>query len=108
MYRQLFPKKSMKIGTWIGFIFLFCIYFPSIPLSAIYEAPKPGHSWDELLQSLATSTDHTLVYWGIVQGSCSVLVDLYIFILPLHTLFQLKLSLRKRLQLVALFATALM
>lgn len=104
----MFPKTSMEIGTWIGLIFTFCIYFPSIPLSAVYEAPKPGHTWDELLEKLASSTDHTLVYWGIVQGSCSVLLDLYIFTLPLPTLLRLRLPLQKRLQLFALFATASM
>ncbi|PQE12417.1 integral membrane protein [Rutstroemia sp. NJR-2017a BVV2] len=98
-----------RAAIWIGLIFTFAIYFPSIPLSAVYEAPKPGHSWEEFLEALSTkkSDTHALIYWGIVQGSCSVLLDLYIFVLPLPTLIGLKMALRRRVQLVALFATAI-
>ncbi|KAI0003883.1 hypothetical protein F4779DRAFT_630576 [Xylariaceae sp. FL0662B] len=106
MYRQVFEvNELMRAAIWTGLVFNFAIYFPSIPLSAIYEAPKPGHTWDELLMSLASSQDHTLIYWGIVQGSCSVALDLYIFLLPLPSLSRLQLPIRKKLQLIALFAT---
>ena len=43
-------------------IFTFAIYFPSIPLSAVYETPKLGHTWGELLEKLASSNDHTMIY----------------------------------------------
>ncbi|RYP58942.1 hypothetical protein DL769_008747 [Monosporascus sp. CRB-8-3] len=111
MYRELFEVRRWMYGAvWIGLIFSFAIYFPSIPLSAIYEAPKPGQSWEELLLSLASSesSSHALVYWGIVQGTSSVVLDLYIFILPLPTLSKLHLPMGKKLQLLALFGTALL
>ena len=109
MYRQLF-RLSIGPAIWIGLIFTFAIYFPSIPLSAVYEAPRPGQSWEEFLEALSTkkSDTHALIYWGIVQGSCSVILDLYIFVLPLPTLMGLKMALRKRVQLIALFATAIL
>ena len=43
-------------------IFTFAIYFPSIPLSAVYETQKLGHTWGELLEKLASSNDHTMIY----------------------------------------------
>ena len=109
MYRELFELEEwIHVAVWIGVVFDFAIYFPSIPLSAIYEAPRAGHSWEELLLKLASSAsqDHTLIYWGIVQGSCSVLLDLYIFILPLPTLYALHLPFWKKFQLLGLFGTA--
>ncbi|KAJ9253916.1 hypothetical protein DTO195F2_6893 [Paecilomyces variotii] len=108
MYRRLFPNKSMRIGTWIGFVSAFCIYFSTIPVLAVYEVPRSGHTWDQFLNNLVTSEGHAMLYLSIVQGSCSVVLDLYIFLLPPPTLFKLKLPLRKRLQLLALFATALL
>jgi hypothetical protein len=110
MYRDLFEiRTAMRIAIWCGLLFTFGIYFPSIPLSAIYEAPRVGHTWEELLLSLATphKNDHTLVYWGVAQGASSVLLDLYIFILPLPLLARLNLPLKSRIQLIAVFGTAL-
>ncbi|KAH8200668.1 hypothetical protein TruAng_005132 [Truncatella angustata] len=108
MYRQLFQiRRPVRIAIWAGLAFSFAIYFPSIPLSAIYEAPRAGHSWEEYLQSLSTRHDSTLTYWGIVQGTCSVVLDLYIFVLPLPLLSQLHLARKKKIQLLVLFGTAL-
>jgi hypothetical protein len=106
MYRQFFAvQRSMQVATWIGLVATLLIYFPSIPLTAVYGAPKPGNSWEEQLRVLAAGGS-TLVYFGIVQGSCSVALDLYIFILPVPSLCNLHLTWKKKLQLLALFATA--
>ncbi|KAK3317337.1 hypothetical protein B0T19DRAFT_405038 [Cercophora scortea] len=109
LYRQLFASdaKALRIPIWVGLISTFLIYFPSIPLSAIFEAPRVGQSWEEFLleQSKLTGTA-PLIYWGIVQGSLSVAIDLYIFILPLPILARLRLHRRKKIRLLAVFGTA--
>ncbi|KAI0547064.1 hypothetical protein F4679DRAFT_598018 [Xylaria curta] len=110
MFLDIFEVRFlMRLAIWFGLLFTFGIYFPSIPLSAIYEAPKPGKSWEDLLLSLATSdeNDHTLVYWGVAQGASSVFLDIFIFVLPLPLLARLRLPPKRKLQLIALFGTAL-
>ncbi|KAI1087033.1 hypothetical protein F5B19DRAFT_500444 [Rostrohypoxylon terebratum] len=106
MFRQVFSvHKHMRIYIYIGLIATFLIYFPSIPLSAIFTAPRVGQSWEDLL---ATGSPRKLIYWGVVQGSLSIVLDIYIFILPLPILVKLNLSPKKRFQLVAIFAAALL
>ncbi|KAI0100870.1 hypothetical protein GGR51DRAFT_531253 [Nemania sp. FL0031] len=106
MYYQFFSvRQAMRIAIYIGLISTFLVYFPSIPLSAYYDAPHIGQRWEDLLTN---ESPFKLIYWGVVQGSLSVLLDLYIFILPLPTLAKLNISSSKKKQLVAVFTTALL
>lgn len=108
LYRQLFYiNKTTRVGVWVGLVFCFLIYFPGITLQAVYTAPKPGDSWDELSLSLAQGSGRPVILWGAVQGFCSVALDVYIFILPLPALSKLQLPFRKKAQVFALFATGL-
>ncbi|ROW17427.1 hypothetical protein VPNG_00982 [Cytospora leucostoma] len=107
-YLQIFSvHRSMRISVWIGLVFCSIIYFLTIPLTALYDAPKPGQSWEELLVYLAETNSHSLIYWGIVQRACSAVLDLYICIIPLPVLLKLQMPPKKKLLLAALFATAL-
>lgn len=106
LYRQFFSvKKSMKIAVYVGLIATFLIYFPSIPLSIVYTTPHGELTWEGLLTS---EEPGKLVYWSITLGSLAVLLDIYIFTLPLPTLASLHVSLRTRAQLIAMFSTAFM
>ncbi|KAF2105192.1 hypothetical protein BDV96DRAFT_655862 [Lophiotrema nucula] len=84
LYRQLFDvKKNVRNAINLGLIFTGVLYLPNIPLAAVFEAPAASKSW----QSMLTETkSHKMVYWGLVQSSLSVLLDIYIFVLPLPTI----------------------
>ncbi|KAI1363929.1 hypothetical protein F5Y08DRAFT_308441 [Xylaria arbuscula] len=106
MYHQFFSvDKTVRIAIYIGLISTFLVYFPSIPLSAYYDAPHIGETWEDVLTN---GSPFKLIYWGVVQGSLSVVLDFYIFILPLPMLSKLQLRSNKKRQLVAIFATALL
>lgn len=105
LYRQLFAvHKRMNVAIYIGILINFILYLPSIPLSAIFDAPRIGGSWD----SMVTSPPKMVKVWGIFQSSITILLDLYIFFLPIPIIIQLNMPLGRRLQLVGIFATALM
>lgn len=106
LYRQLFDvKKNVRNAINLGLIFTGVLYLPNIPLAAVFEAPAAGKSW----QSMLTETkSHKMVYWGLVQSSLSVLLDIYIFVLPLPTIAKLHMPLGRRVQLFGVFTTALM
>lgn len=106
LYLQFFSvKKSMRIAVYIGLIATFLIYFVTIPLSICYIAPHGGQTWADLLTSEEPAK---LLYYGITLGSLAVALDIYIFILPLPTLAALNMSLKMRVQVMAVFSTALM
>ncbi|KAJ0123762.1 hypothetical protein J7T55_012231 [Diaporthe amygdali] len=89
-------------------VFGIVIYVPSIPFTAIFDAPKVGQTWEDELEYLATSSNNGLIYWGLVQSSGSVVLDLFIFFIPMPVLNKLQLPLKRKLELFALFATALL
>ncbi|RAK94387.1 hypothetical protein BO79DRAFT_261503 [Aspergillus costaricaensis CBS 115574] len=106
LYRQIFTiQKPMKIAIWVGLIFTFLLYWAGVPLESYFSAPHVGETWEDLLTN---GRPEHLIYWGIVQGTCSVVLDIYIFLLPLPMLAQLQMAHRRRLQLLAVFSTAMM
>ncbi|KAK8044791.1 hypothetical protein PG993_004815 [Apiospora rasikravindrae] len=87
LYLRIFTvSRSNRIAIWVGIAVTFIMYGSSIGTLSYFAAPHAGETWDELL------------------GVVGTLLDIYIFILPLPPISRLKLALKKKLQLVALFA----
>ncbi|KAF3760404.1 hypothetical protein M406DRAFT_283563, partial [Cryphonectria parasitica EP155] len=106
LYRQLFAvKKWMRYAIIGGIIFTFLLYFPNIPLAAIYSAPRVGEPWSSILTS---NGPFKMITYSIVMASGSTLLDIYIFLLPLPIVARLHMPLGRRLQLIGVFGTALM
>jgi hypothetical protein len=106
LYRQLFNvKTNVKNAVNLGLIFTGVLYIPNIPLAAVFEAPAAGDSWQSML---TTTKSHKMVYWGLDQSSMAVLLDIYIFVLPLPTIAKLHMPLGRRVQILGVFTTALM
>ncbi|RHZ58925.1 uncharacterized protein CDV56_103076 [Aspergillus thermomutatus] len=104
--RQIFTiQKAMKYAIRFGLLFTFVLYWPGVGLESYFAAPHVGESWDDLLVN--RRPEH-LIYWGVVQGTLSVVLDIYIFILPLPLLSKLQLPPKKRWQILAIFSTAMM
>ncbi|GIJ98279.1 hypothetical protein Aspvir_000395 [Aspergillus viridinutans] len=104
--RQIFTiQKSMKYAIRFGLLFTFVLYWPGVGLESYYAAPHIGETWEDLL---VNKRPEHLIYWGVVQGTLSVVLDIYIFILPLPLLSKLQLPRKKRWQLLIIFSTAMM
>ncbi|GFF33521.1 hypothetical protein IFM61606_01907 [Aspergillus udagawae] len=104
--RQIFTiQKTMKYAIGFGLLFTFVLYWPGVGLESYYAAPHIGETWEDLL--INKRPEH-LIYWGVVQGTLSVVLDIYIFILPLPLLSKLQLPRKKRWQLLIIFSTAMM
>ncbi|KAF2637149.1 hypothetical protein P280DRAFT_530828 [Massarina eburnea CBS 473.64] len=95
--------QGVRIAFIIGIIVAFMAYFPASLVLSYWDAPHVGQSWDELVTS---DMMHQGIPGGITIGVASVMVDIYIFVLPIPTLVGLNLPLGKRIQVVSLFATA--
>lgn len=48
------------------------------------------------------------LYWGVAQAAANTVFDMYIFILPLPIIYRLNLSLKRKVQVTALFLVALL
>ncbi|KAI2610571.1 hypothetical protein GGR54DRAFT_373308 [Hypoxylon sp. NC1633] len=106
LYRQIFGvKKRIRIAVSSGLLLTLLVYLPNIPLAAIFDAPSAGSSWE----SMATSTKSShMIIWGIIQSSLTVLLDIYIFILPIPLIIKLQMPIGRRWQVFGVFTTALM
>ncbi|KAI0891048.1 hypothetical protein F4806DRAFT_484457 [Annulohypoxylon nitens] len=105
-YLQIFSvKRLVRIGSKIGLVVAFLAYFPASLTLCYFDAPHVGQTWDELLTS---GMPQKGIPGGVTVGVASVIVDIYVFILPLPTLFSLNMALSKKMQLMALFTTAFM
>lgn len=105
LFSQIFSiKGSMKTAIRIGLVLNFLLYFTGIPVEAYYQAPNIGQKWETLMLSEKL---RQAIYWGLVQSSVAIVLDLYIFILPLPVIAQLHIPSRKQAKLGAIFSTAL-
>lgn len=95
----------MRYLVWIDFITNFATYFTGIPIEAYYNPPSPGQSWNDLMLS---GKPNRAIYFGLVQSTMGIILDLYIFTIPLPILYRLQLSRKKRIQVIAVFSTALL
>jgi hypothetical protein len=105
LYLQLFTiEQSIRIAIWVGLAFNFLIYWPGVAVAVYYETPRTGEVWVDILDG------RTLIPlpWWQAQSALSIVLDLYIFILPLPVLARLKMPIQKRISVIAVFSLALL
>ena len=106
LYIRFFSvKKSTRYAIYFGLAFTFCLTLASIPVAAYGDTPSAGKSW--ALTNLMTKSSKTNAF-AIAQGALNVVIDLYIFILPIPVVLGLQMSLRKRIGLLAVFLTGIL
>ncbi|KAI2608033.1 hypothetical protein GGR54DRAFT_393506 [Hypoxylon sp. NC1633] len=103
-YLQIFSaKKSVRIGSKLGLAMSALLYSATSLILCQFIAPHIGQSWEDApLSETATKSILVVVIVSIVY----VIMEMYIFVLPLPTIWSLNMPFSKRMQLVALFATA--
>lgn len=110
LYLEIFGRnRKTRRLIWAGLICTVILYSTFIPFASVYDAPAAGTSWDQLFAQIADlNRAHVILYWSLGIGAGSILLDTYIFILPIPILLKLHVSKVKRLQLLAVFGTALL
>ena len=92
----------MRYGVWFGLAWTFLIYWIGVPLATYFCAPHIGMAWES-----ETKCRKETIY-GVIQGVLSVVLDLYIFFLPIPIVLRLHMSLKRRLSILAVFGTAIL
>ncbi|KAK7703607.1 hypothetical protein SLS64_008920 [Diaporthe eres] len=104
LYLQFFAvQRPMRIATWVGLVVVGICYWSGDIIEAPFLAPQPGQTWQDVAFS---GRSEKISPWGLVQGPLNVLIDIYTFVLPFPILAKLKLSPRRRLELLIIFSTA--
>ncbi len=106
LYLQLFSiYRTMRYAIWAGIIFSGIIYFPHTILVIVFNAPHGGQQWADLATN---GMPQKLGFYAPVHGIGSIVLDIYIFIIPLLMITKLQVTSKKRLQLIGVFITALL
>lgn len=101
---QIFDVNGrVRFAVWVGIAATFVTYFPGIPIEAYYQTPSQGQSWEDLMVS---GKPNHAIYWGLVQSALGIILDFYMFILPLPTVLRLHMPFRRRVHLALVFSTA--
>ncbi|KAI2621201.1 hypothetical protein GGR54DRAFT_600554 [Hypoxylon sp. NC1633] len=101
-YLKVFPKRSFRICCYI-LIVLNLVYAVTYDFLLIFQCnPIEGawRFWDGEFKSQCISIN--ILGWS--AAAINIALDLAVIVLPLPELFKLSLSLRKRLQIMAMFA----
>ncbi|KAJ2997401.1 hypothetical protein NUW58_g667 [Xylaria curta] len=106
MYLQIFgPLPWLRICVYAGLVVNWLFYTIVIISSFIYQVPNPGQTWQEgFLNERYTQS----FKWTIPIASGSLILDTYIFILPIIAIFNLQLQVKKKVGVIAVFATGLL
>ncbi|KAI1330303.1 hypothetical protein F5Y16DRAFT_34350 [Xylariaceae sp. FL0255] len=103
LYFQLFAvNRATRWGIIGAIVFAGLIYLPHPILVIVFTAPRPGQSW------LAPSMDgmaSKLDVYAPIHGLGSIILDIWILVLPLPALSKLNISTKKKLKLFAVFIT---
>ncbi|KAK4168989.1 hypothetical protein QBC43DRAFT_284242 [Cladorrhinum sp. PSN259] len=106
LFKNIFTvDRSLNMVIWGAQVLNILTYLPAIPVEVVFNAPYAGDSWEELM---ASGKPTRAIYWGVVQSVMAIVLDLYIFCIPMPSIMKLSMSSRKRGQVVAVFSTALM
>ncbi|KAI1746683.1 hypothetical protein F4782DRAFT_523817 [Xylaria castorea] len=106
LLRQVFSVSRLtNIAIWIGIAYDFVLYVSSLILVTYWATPRPGQSWDDLING-SGSTAQYVIFVAISQGGASILLDTYMFILPLPIIARLNLSPKRKLKVGAVFLVA--
>lgn len=95
----------MRYSVWLGLAWNFLIYWIGVPLTTYFCVPRIGKAWD--IDDFSSGCEK-LSLFSVVQGVLAVLLDLYIFLLPIPIVLRLQMSLKSRLSVLGIFGTAIL
>ena len=106
LYLRIFgPKKSTRYAIYFGLVFAFCLYWVNIPITAYYCGPPAGKPWS--LSEMGFKCKKPIIL-AVVQGPFNVVLDLFIFILPIPVVMGLQMSSRRRIAVLTVFLTGIL
>lgn len=94
----------MRITIRFGITFALLLPLISIAAAAAFATPSKGAPWSSVFSG---DRIYKELIWSVISAALSIVLDLLIFILPIPVILRLNLSTGKKVQLLAVFTTAL-
>ena len=106
MYLDIFgPWRWLKICAYVGAIFTTLCYGAFTLLNLICATPRHGET---LLSHEESNIERLIIVTGVPLAVFGLLVDLYIFVLPIIAVSRLQLPTRRRVGIILVFMTGLL
>jgi hypothetical protein len=106
LLRQVFAVHvKMRTATTIGLVANFLLYTPNLALVPYFQTPRPDEQWEDLFTN---GRPQKYTPYGAVQGPLALLLDVYIFALPLPIVYRLNMPWQARAKVLLVFGTAVM
>ena len=105
LYLRVFTvERVIRYCVWLGLAWNLLIYWIGVPLTAYFCVSPSGKAW--VVDNLRSDRCMKLTVWGVIQGALAVVLDLYIFLLPIPIVLRLQMSLKRRLSILGVFGTS--
>ncbi|KAI0161960.1 hypothetical protein GGR57DRAFT_307648 [Xylariaceae sp. FL1272] len=91
-------RIAIHIGVWTTLV----VCLTSIIVTTLIIVPHNGQPWNGA-PTPRSAIEQISIYWGISWSSAVTLIDTYIVILPIPSLWRLRMSTRRRIQITAVF-----
>jgi hypothetical protein len=100
LYLVLFPGRTFR-WICIGTMFVSSLYFISVMLETFLLCTPVQFNWDKTIAG--TCSPHSITAY-ILAGSTNLIIDVFIVILPMPALWNLKVSMPKKIGIMAMFS----
>ncbi|EEQ35369.1 hypothetical protein McanCB56680_004643 [Microsporum canis] len=105
LYLRIFRvKHSLRWAVYGGAAWAALAYLPNIAVATYFCAAHPGEPWGFNVGMRCSQKGP--LKWLVVSATMSVILDLYIFAVPIPIVMSLKMSNKKRLGVLLIFFTA--
>ena len=106
MYLQIFrPMKRLRYGSYVGAVVNVLFYVCILIVTLAYTVPAPGQTWQESIQTARSVHSVTMSPY---VSSGSLVLDVYILVLPIAGVSKLQLTIRRKMGVIVIFLTGLM
>lgn len=103
LFLQIFrPNRWLRYSCYFGIGIMTLVYLAFWLTQVYLTSPSPKQSWQELVR---TPRYFKWLNIGIPIGAASLVFDVYILLLPIAGVMQLQMSLRRKLETSAMFAS---
>lgn len=99
------PLSGMRVAIWIGGSISALFYTVIVILTFIFVTPRSGETY---ITHLTTSLQHDESVMSVPFAAISMVIDLYILVLPIVGVWQLQLPTRQKFAVAVVFMTGAM
>lgn len=106
LYLRIFsPNRGTRYAIYLGIVVNVLFYAACTVIYGALCIPRHGRTW---LETAQTARCRKTIHMDYPTGIFGVISDLYILILPMPTVFNLHLPIKKKIGIVAIFMTGAM